>query len=400
MTLGLRAADEGSAYSWKKFQADGGNDPYVDLVYNRPPGAPQKLDLDPDLSCDTTSPYVNVDASSITFWASAGDVDGNLASVRFELWPTGNYGNMLGSKGTVSVGSQTGSARVHTDPISTSGLVNGTTYSWRARSVDKFGSTSSYTPGGTTPCRFVFDNSRPSAPTVTSTVFPDADALDNGFGSDGEDSTWSTLPFGTGGSFTFKASQTDVVRYEYGFNSASYTGFASRTNGAATSTTTTVSNLKPPLAGPNVLYVRAVDAAGNVSDPRKYFFYVTPRDKADSPGDFAGDGLPDLMVVDGDGNLRMYSTIATASDLTKGTGSLGWSMAGAYQDNPDKDPSGDDRPSYVAATSGYWKNTLIAHLGDVYGGDGLTSSPSRTAGCGCTRVTATAPSTQASDRRS
>ncbi|WP_426364178.1 FG-GAP repeat domain-containing protein [Streptomyces sp. E-08] len=132
-----------------------------------------------------------------------------------------------------------------------------------------------------------------------------------------------------------------------------------------------MSNAKPPLAGPNVLYVRAVDGAGHVSDPRKYFFYVTPRDQEDKPGDFTGDALPDLMVVDANGNLRLYPSEATA-DLTKGTGDLDYSMSGAYRSNPDKAPTGNDgKPAYVAAPSGYWKNTLVTHLGDVYGGDGL-----------------------------
>ncbi|MFF0086040.1 DNRLRE domain-containing protein [Streptomyces canus] len=369
LTIGFRAGDEDSAYAWKKFQADGGNDPYVELVYNRPPAAPSHLDLDPDLSCDTTSPYVNVGADSITFWANSSDKDANLASLRFELWPTGGSGNLLGSKAKVTVASQIDSARVHTDPFSTSGLKNGVKYSWRVKAVDKRGTASGYSPSKT-PCRFVFDSSRPTPPVVTSTTFPDADARDDGFGNADEDSTWSTVKFGTVGAFSFKASQTDVVKYEYGYNSASYTGSVSRTNGASTSTLTAYSGAKPPLAGPNVLYVRAVDDAGNVSDPRKYFFYVTPRDTADAPGDFTGDGFPDLMVVDANGNLRMYPDRGTV-DGSKGTGALGYSMSGAYQENSDKDPNGDDLPLYSRPSSGYWKNTLVTHLGDVYGGDGL-----------------------------
>ncbi|MFE1880350.1 DNRLRE domain-containing protein [Streptomyces diastatochromogenes] len=377
MTIGFKAADEHSQYSWKKFAANGGNDPYVDLAYNRPPAAPSSLDLDPDLRCDTTSPYINVGASSLTFWGDSSDKDGNLASLHFELWPTGgSTTNLLGTKGRVSVGSQNSSARVHTDPFPTGSgtgglkLVNGTTYSWRAKAFDKFGATSGYTPSKT-PCRFVFDSARPSPPTASSTQFPDADAKDNGFNNDTEDARWSTVKFGTAGSFTFRARQTDVVRFEYGFNEASYPFSVSRPNGAATSTTTSVSGVKPPLAGPNVLYVRAVDDAGNTSAPLKYFFYVTPRDKADAPGDFTGDALPDLMVVDGNGNLRLYPSEKTA-DLTKGTGDLGYSMSGAYRANPEKDPNGDDSlPAFVSAPSGYWKSTLITHLGDIYGGDGL-----------------------------
>lgn len=375
LTLGFRATDESSQYSWKKFQANGGSDPYIDLSYNRPPNAPTSLDLDPELSCDTTSPYVNLGASSLALWASASDKDGNLASVNFELWLSGGGPNLLGSKGKVSVGSQTSSARVHTDPFLTGStglkLVNGKTYSWRAKSVDKFGSTSGYSHTKV-PCRFVFDTLAPSAPIVTSPHFPDADARDNGFNNDAEDSTWSAVKFGTAGTFTFKAGQTDVIRYEYGFNQGNYPFSVSRASGAAVTTLTSVTTVKPPMAGPNVLYVRAVDDAGHVSPPTKYFFYLAPRDKADEPGDFTGDDISDIFIVDGNGNLRLYPGEARSEDLTKGNGDIGYSMSGAYRGNPAKDPSGEDGlPVYAAVPSGYWKDTLITHLGDVYGGDGL-----------------------------
>ncbi|MFE2015208.1 DNRLRE domain-containing protein [Streptomyces sp. NPDC059491] len=372
MTIGFKAGNENDQYAWKKFQADGGNDPHVDLAYNRRPETPTNLDLTPDFSCDTTAPYINVGSSSLTFWAGAKDKDGNLSSVNFELWPSGGSGNLLGSRGKAPLGG--GSGTTHTDPFATGAtglqLVDGKTYSWRAKTVDKAGAASGYSPSKT-PCRFVFDSSRPTPPTLTSTDFPDADALDNGFGSSAEDSIWSKKKFGETGTFSLKAAQTDVDYFEYGFNQGSYPFRAERTAGAATTTLTPVTGVKPPLAGPNVLYVRAVDDAGHRSEPLKYLFYLTPRDQADTPGDFTGDKLPDLMVVDANGNLRMYPS-ESQSDLAKGTGDLGYSMAGAYRANPAKDPNGNDGlPTYVGAPSGYWKNTLITHNGDVYGGDGL-----------------------------
>ncbi|MGW8356270.1 DNRLRE domain-containing protein [Streptomyces wedmorensis] len=387
LTLGFKATNEHDQFAWKKFRANGGHDPYIDLHYNRPPDAPTGLDLDPDLSCDTTAPYISLGASQLTLWASAKDKDGNLGSVDFTLWASklGSSGpNLLGGAGRKGVGSSTSSATVYAGPFQTGstglGLVSGETYSWRAKSVDKFGSSSAYSPDKV-PCRFVFDNQRPTAPTVKSTQFPDGDASDNGFGNQPEDSTWSTVKFGTAGSFTLKAAQTDVVKFEYGFNQGAVQASVARTAGAAVTTETTLSGVKPPQAGPNVLYVWAVDGAGHRSAPAKYLFYVTPRDKADAPGDFTGDALPDMFIVDGNGKLRMYPAEATAADPAKGTGDIGYSMSGAYRANPARNPDGTDNlPMYVGTPSGYWNGALITHLGDVYGGDGLQDLVARLEG--------------------
>ncbi|MDC0772759.1 hypothetical protein POF73_38690 [Streptomyces sp. HD] len=78
-----------------------------------------------------------------------------------------------------------------------------------------------------------------------------------------------------------------------------------------------------------------------------------------------------MMVVTEAGNLGMYPSEATTTDLNKGTGDLNYSMPGAYRGNPDKDPNGDDLPPYVPAPNGHFKGALITHNGDIYGGDGL-----------------------------
>ncbi|MFM9449922.1 DNRLRE domain-containing protein [Streptomyces europaeiscabiei] len=373
ITFGMRARDENSQYAWKKFQANGENPPVLELVYNRKPTAPTSLDLGPDAKCTTTQPYVRMGSGSLTFTAKASDKDKNLDYFDFDLWPHGKWattGDLLGKTGKVNArDDDKGTALETTDEFPTSKLTNGTLYSWRVRARDDAGSFSPFSPAKT-PCRFVLDTAAPKLPKVSSTDFPNADTDENGFGSGADDSKWSTKKFGTAGTFTLRALNTDVVRYEYGFNSPSYPFHLDRKAGTATTVSATLTNAKPPTAGPNVLYVRTVDGAGNVSQPTKYFFYVSPRDQADSPGDFTGDKLPDLMAVTEAGNLSLYPSQAT-NDLAKGSGDLDYSMAGAYRANPDKDPNGDDLPPYVGAPSGHFKGALVTHNGDIYGGDGL-----------------------------
>ncbi|WP_225802716.1 DNRLRE domain-containing protein [Streptomyces sp. NK15101] len=372
ITFGMRARDEKTQYAWKKFTADGDNAPVLELTYNRPPTPPTSHDLDPDFRCTTTPPYVRVGASSITFTARSTDKDDNLASLNFAMWPTGKWsttGNMLKSTGTVSVGANTSDATRTTSAFSTSGLTNNVTYSWNVRAIDAAGSSSAYTPK--VPCRFIFDNVAPRTPKVTSTDFPNADGTDNdnSFGNAPEDSNWSKKKFGATGSFTFQAFNTDVVRYEYGFNANSYPH--SLTRAAGTSLTATISNVKPPAAGPNVLYVRVVDGANHVSEPRKYFFYVTPRDQADAAGDFTGDKLPDMLTITAGGNLRLYPSQAD-KDLLKGTGDIDYSMSGAYRENPAKDPNGGDKEqTFIGPLNNHFGGAQITHNGDFYGGDGL-----------------------------
>lgn len=346
----------------------------LEVVYNRKPSAPVKLDLEPERKCTSKAPYIRMGAGSVTFEAQATDKDKNLDHMDFDLWPTGKWattGDVLGSSGNVSTGSDKDTAFRSTPALSTSKLTNGTLYSWRVRAVDDAGSSSSYSPART-PCRFILDTSAPKPPKVSSTDFPDADGKENGFGNDAEDANWSTKKFGTPGSFTFRALDTDAIRYEYSFNGGNYNFSKSRTAGTATTVSTTITDAKPPTAGPNVLYVRAVDQAGNASDATMYFFYVSPRDQADAPGDFTGDTLPDLMTVTEQGNLALYPSQGQATAVTTGSGDLDYSMSGAYRANPAKDPSEDDGlQAFIAAPTGHFKGALITHNGDTYGGDGL-----------------------------
>jgi hypothetical protein len=57
----------------------------------------------------------------------------------------------------------------------------------------------------------------------------------------------------------------------------------------------------------HTLYVQAVDKAGNRSAQAQYSFYVPWNSTAKSvPGDISGDGIPDLVATDANGNLIEY----------------------------------------------------------------------------------------------
>ncbi|MFE5796649.1 DNRLRE domain-containing protein [Streptomyces sp. NPDC056503] len=382
ITFGLRARNENSQYAWKKFQADGDNAPVLEVTYNRPPRIPYELDLGPDFKCTSTAPYVRVGSTEISFTARSGDWDDNLDYLDFNLWPSGKWdttGDLLGSAGTVSVGAATTDAKRSTSAYSTSRLVNNTLYSWQVRAVDKAGVTSVFAPYKA-PCRFIYDSSAPRPPRVTSTEFPNADGNENSFGNEPEDTNWSKKKFGSTGVVTLQALNTDVVRYEWGYNTNSFPESISRTLGTATTVTQNI-NAKPPAAGPNVLYVRTVDGAGHVSEPTKYFFYVTPKEQADVAGDFTGDTLPDLFSLTSGGNLRLFpSQQAPGSNPVKGNGDTDFSMSGAYQENPDKDPNGDNLEPFIAPPAGHFSGALITHNGDFYGGDGLQDLIARVGG--------------------
>ncbi|MDW4910152.1 hypothetical protein RB628_33690 [Streptomyces sp. ADMS] len=342
MFIGLRATDESSSYSWKKFKAEGEAAPKLVVTYTRKPAEPTKLHMTPGPDCDTTAPYASVGAADLTFDATGTDPDGDLRYLDFEVWQSGSTTKIYDGNVTVT---STGKASVTLDGIdgSSSKFANGKTYHWRVRGIDATGAASSYAPPGDGNCGFVYDASRPNSPGVTSTAFPE---------DDGTGAVWSSAPFGTGGAATFDAQGSkDTVKYEFSYNNSTFNHSATPSTAGGTATAT----LTPPVAGPNVLYVRAVDAASNVSEAFKYVFYVKPRDTADAPGDVTGDAKPDLFVIDQFNDLRLYPAPSN--------GDIHASLPAAHDEGAvlAKDDAYDT----------YWTGALITHNGDFLPGDGI-----------------------------
>ncbi|MEU9438239.1 DNRLRE domain-containing protein [Streptomyces sp. NPDC048252] len=367
---GSSSSLETDTYSWKKFQAEGSGSPSVSITYNRKPNTPTTLTMSPG-SCDTSAaPYIKIGKSAnISIGAKATDPDGVMKELEFELTRTDTGAKTVFHRPTTS-----GSAI--SAPLT--GLVNGVTYQWRVRAWDAESSSAWAPTSGTLYCRFVYDAALPDSPApVVSTDFPgDEDE-------DGNPEAWSVEPFGgNGGSFTFAVgdpAETDIVKFVYSINSTSYAGYVcangkqGTTGGLTASCTTpvksaTVTGVKPPAAGPNTLYVKSFDAAGNPSpNARKYFFYVTPRSVADGAGDLNGDGTADFGHITAAGNLWIDSV---SQNGTYFASALGIHEKGTLL------ADGDTAPHLWDGTS---KFALITHNGDFAPGDGVTDWIVRTA---------------------
>ena len=339
VTAGLYA-NESTVYAWKKFSTNDEKAPYVRATYNRPPKEPTlaSMTMTPGPDCDLVSPYSSVGKSDLVFAASSSDPDDtsttqDLAYLHFQLWRTEHYATGMVKDTKVAVGS-TGKASV---TIAAGTLTNSYTYSWQVQAVDRSGATSDYGPTGTTePCRFKYDGTVPNSPRVSSSQYPMANEAG---------SNWSTVAAGTAADFKFSPNgSSDTKVYEYSFNSTSYASKITLTAAGSEYTR----SLTPPMAGPNVLYVRAVDAAGNTSEGYKYLFYVAPDSTPQAPGDLTGDDIPDLLVVNENNNLRLFNT---------DDGDPHVSLAAGYS-------------STRTLADAYWDDALITHNSDLYGGDG------------------------------
>ncbi|MFY7568145.1 FG-GAP-like repeat-containing protein [Streptomyces sp. WI04-05B] len=364
------SSQETDTYSWKRFRAEGTGSPAIDVTYNRKPGTPTSVTMSPG-SCDTSSsPYIKLGRTIPTISARATDPDSDLSRLEFQIRPIG--GGTPTSLYDSADDGETASVRLSSDKYT---LANGKSYEWRVRAWDPKVSGPTAPTGGTTWCRFTYDTDLPDSPTlVTSAQFP----ADNDNDTNGE--VWSTVKFGTAGDFTFtKGADSDIVKFEFSINNTTYDHYAcagtKQGTGAATCTTVIASTedytgMKPPSAGPNTLYVRAVDAAGNVSPtPYKHSFYVTPRPTADSAGDLNGDGSPDYGHLTAAGNLWINTTDQNAAWIVSSWG---------QHDNGRLLRDASTAPHIWNGDSANPVYSLVTHNGDFAPGDGVTDWVIRT----------------------
>ncbi|GAA1551979.1 hypothetical protein GCM10009827_085790 [Dactylosporangium maewongense] len=101
---------------------------------------------------------------------------------------------------------------------------------------------------------------------------------------------------------------------------------------AAGGTTPTSVSLTPRRFGPNVLYVYAINGAGNASPVTAYRFTTDAPAQPAAFGDFTGDGKPDVVSVAGDSLLGawLYAGTDNAGHLAAPTQVGGEGTSGAY----------------------------------------------------------------------
>ncbi len=244
--VGLRAASESDNLSWKRFHSmEGANAPYVKLTYQSYASVTARATV-PSLPCaiNPNTPYVNTKTPQLR--AQISDAEGAQVRAEFE-WLTGG-GTRIGGT-TVGPGA---SGSWHGASVPAGAFAEGGTYSWRVRGNDGIanGPWTGY-------CAMTVDTTAPSAmPTVSSTAYPAGQ--------------WAGAA-GTTGSFTFGASGvSDVSAYEYGLNvnPPNQTVNAASVGGGASVSIT------PSSDGPQTLYVRSRDRAGNTSAIQSYTFNV------------------------------------------------------------------------------------------------------------------------------
>ncbi|WP_280902547.1 DNRLRE domain-containing protein [Streptomyces sp. MAA16] len=330
ITFGMRATSEGDTQTWRKFRATSAT---LEVDYNRPPTTPTAVSSAPGGTCNTSTAGATVGKGNVVLSAKATDPDGNLKGLRFRFWKAGD----ATPAGTLVTSLTSGKA---TRTIASSTLVDKGLYYWDVRAEDAT-LQSAYYPTSGNRCRLTVDGSAPPPPTVDSEKFPEA--TDDGM-------TWAQVPFGKTGAVTFTSE--GAAKFQYAVDGNDWTDKAA-TNGAAT-----ITALKPPHAGPNMLNVYALDAVGNKSKVTNYAFYVPPQQTADGPGDTNGDDLPDLLVVDASGKL-----INCAGSVE---GELNECLDAAYSTHGPLDQAAH---WYDPATK---KSALITHYGDAYPGDGAT----------------------------
>ncbi|MEU3567370.1 LamG-like jellyroll fold domain-containing protein [Kitasatospora sp. NPDC036755] len=262
ITFGLKAQNEGDTLAWKRFT----DDAYLSVYYNlRPNQIPMSdMTMSPGSVCQYPGIKINKMPQVTT---RATDPDGEAIGVQFAVgWDDGTGLRRrwwsTGSEDAAPAGNTfKASGSIFSWPLPTN-LPQNLQLDWEARAWDgaQWGPWSS--DGDPTGCYFIVDTSAPDGPAITSDAYP------------GSKDATAALPWtdgvGRNGNFTLKSAATDVVKYQWGLDTSPSAANEVATSGGAGQTI----RIQPQTAGVHFVSARAVDGAGNASQPETYYFNV------------------------------------------------------------------------------------------------------------------------------
>ncbi|RPF20712.1 LamG-like jellyroll fold domain-containing protein [Myceligenerans xiligouense] len=257
ITLGMKGTSTSDVYSWKRY-----SNPRLEIVYNRAPKVPRasemKLEFEGQApeACSTSGTGAPAFSSKtgIVMRGVARDQDSPQVRVKFRVRTSG--GTSVYYTENWSGWKTPPATFTRTIPSSTFSSTSGVYY-WQMIVQDQLdGSPARNTTFNQSPkCYFKVDTSRPATPSVTSNQYP-AGEISGGVGQSG--------------TFTFDSNSGDVVTYRYSLDSDGLGSSKSpSTPGGPVSVTLPMNR-----EGSHLLYVQAVDGAGNTSDVRHHRFTV------------------------------------------------------------------------------------------------------------------------------
>jgi hypothetical protein len=242
--LGLRAANEGDRFQWKKFLPSGA---HLDVVYNLSPNAPVLQNLSSVTDCyRQCGNGATVRTTTPTLAAAVSDPNGGQMITHFWVQDAAET-TVLASGAVAGVSGSTATWKVPAGVLS-----NGGTYHWRAIAQDEL---AYQTFSGS--WAFTVDTSPPATPTVTSTQYPAK--------------TWAGAP-NTPGTFALASTSTDTFDFTWSVDN----GPATTVPAAGTTTRTAAANYTPTTDMVHTLRVTARDAAGNSTSTFDHQFWVSP----------------------------------------------------------------------------------------------------------------------------
>ncbi|MBW0254839.1 DNRLRE domain-containing protein [Cellulomonas sp. PS-H5] len=244
--VGIKAESETDNYGWKRFYSsnNGSYIPSIWVTYNHTPNAPTGLTVSNATTSGATGTWTNV--ATPTLSATLTDRNGGTVN--------GNFTVKRADNGTtVYSGAANGLLSGAVGSVKTSALADGQKYTVTARVSDNI------VEGPPASLTFGVDTTKPLAPRITSTDYPD-------------DNTWHGAE-NTAGNFTITPAAIDgsLTTYIWGLDKVPDPAqkVTASATGAASKLTVT-----PTTAGRHVLQLQALDRAGNASGVLKYAFNV------------------------------------------------------------------------------------------------------------------------------